>query len=82
LTNLLSNHFGAAFKAAKISVMFPKHDDKVICRIDIDRSRTPVWVRLADRSGTVLERLFVRSGNSSQELPPSQAAAYEREHFG
>ncbi|HEX8572871.1 MAG TPA: DUF3320 domain-containing protein [Allosphingosinicella sp.] len=82
LTNLLANQFGQAFKAAKISVSFPSVGEMTICRVDIQRSRTPVWVKLADRSGYVMERLFVRSGNSSQELSPSQAAAYEREHFG
>jgi very-short-patch-repair endonuclease len=82
LTNLLANHFGQAFKAAKISVSFPPVGETIICRMDIQRSRTPVWVKLADRAGSVTERLFVRSGNSSQELSPSQAAAYEREHFG
>lgn len=82
LTNLLSNHFGQAFKAAKMSVGFPKLADKILCRVDVQRSRTPVWVKIADRSGSVMERLFVRSGNSSQELSPSQAVAYEREHFG
>lgn len=81
LTNVLSNHFGQAFKAAKMSVAFPKLDNKAICRVDIQRSRSPIWVKLADRAGNVTERLFVRSGNSSQELSPSQAAAYEREHF-
>ena len=82
LTNLLANHFGQAFKAAKIAVSFPQLEGKAVCRVDIQRSRTPVWVKLGDRSGSVTERLFVRSGNSSQELSPSQAAAYEREHFG
>lgn len=82
LTNLLANHFGQAFKAARIGVSFPRVGEMTVCRVDIQRSRTPVWVKLADRSGTVTERLFVRSGNSSQELSPSQAAAYEREHFG
>lgn len=81
LTNLLANQFGQAFKAAKISVSFPLVGEMTICRVDIQRSRTPIWVKLADRSGFVTERLFVRSGNSSQELSPSQAAAYEREHF-
>lgn len=81
LTNLLANHFGQAFKAAKISVSFPKVGEGTVCRVDVQRSRAPVWVKLADRSGVVTERLYVRSGNSSQELSPSQAAAYEREHF-
>ena len=81
ITNVLSNHFGQAFKAAKMSVAFPEVGDKTICRVDIQRSRSPIWVKIADRAGNVTERLSVRSGNSSQELSPSQAAAYEREHF-
>lgn len=82
LTNLVTNHFGQAYRAARIRVGFPEHEGTEVCRIDIDRSPSPVFVTTKDARDTPAERFFVRSGNSTQELSPSQTAAYIREHFG
>jgi len=81
LTNLLNNYFTPVFRATKVKVTFPSMNDKLICRIDVQRSRTPVYVTIGDRSGNIAERLFVRSGNSSQEVPISQIASFVKEHF-
>ncbi len=82
LTNLVTNHFGQAYRAARIRIGFPEHEGTEVCRIDIDRSPSPVFVTTKDTRDTPAERFFVRSGNSTQELSPSQTAAYIREHFG
>lgn len=81
LTNLFAKHFGVACRATKIRVTFPEMSGVVVCRVDMDRSAQPVFVSLADRAGVVGERFFVRSGNSTQELKPSEATAYIGEHF-
>jgi very-short-patch-repair endonuclease len=81
LTNLLSAQFSESFKATKIRVSFPQLAGKMICRIDVQRSREAIYVKLPDRSGAMAERLFVRSGNASHEIPPSQIAGFVREHF-
>ena len=52
-----------------------------VCRIDVEKSRWALYVKTADRAGAVAERLFVRVGNSSQEIPPSQMVAYVNDHF-
>ena len=82
LTNLLNARFSKAFRATKVKVGFPVLEGKPVCRLDIQKSRTPVYVSTTDQNGTVAERLFVRSGNASHEIPPSQIATYVREHFG
>ena len=82
LTNLVTNHFGQAYRAARIRISFTEQDDAEVCRIDIDRSPSPVFVTTRDARDVPAERFFVRSGNSTQELSPSQTAAYIREHFG
>ena len=81
LTNLLGKHFGSAFQAARIRVSFLQHEGVEVCRVDIERSMTPVFVSTADRNGALMERFFVRSGNSTQELTPRETAAYIGEHF-
>ena len=82
LTNLVTNHFGQAYRAARMRIGFPEHEGTEVCRIDIDRSPSPVFVTTKDARDVSAERFFVRSGNSTQELSPSQTAAYIREHFG
>lgn len=82
LTNLIGNHFGQAARASRIKVSFPRHQDVEVCRIDVEEARSATFVSVADRNGNVAERFFVRSGNSTQELTPSETARYIREHFG
>jgi very-short-patch-repair endonuclease len=82
ITNVLNKYFSQAFRAARIHVTFHTVGSETVCRIDVDRSRTPLFVTTGDRNGAPAERFFVRSGNSSQELPPSQIATYISEHFG
>jgi very-short-patch-repair endonuclease len=81
LTNLLNARFSPAFTATKVRVGFPSHGDKLVCRVDVQRSRRPIYVKLPDQSGAVAERLFCRNGNASHEIPPSQIADFVKEHF-
>jgi hypothetical protein len=81
LTNLLNARFSQAFRATKVRIGFPELDGELVCRLDVQRSRTPVYVSIADHNGTVAERLFVRAGNASHEIPPSQIATFVKEHF-
>lgn len=81
VTNLLNAHFPTTFWANRVRVTFPSLGPTRICRIEVDRSRTPLCVKIGDRNGVVAERLFVRSGNASHEVPASQIAPYVREHF-
>jgi very-short-patch-repair endonuclease len=78
---VLSANFPAAFHTRKVQVTFPIVGSHQICRVDVQKARTALYVKAADRSGAVAERLFVRSGNSSQEIPPSQLVAYVNDRF-
>lgn len=81
LTNLLNAHFPTSFWANRVKVTFPSVGPIRLCRVDVERSRTPLYIKVGDRNGIVAERFFVRSGNSSHEVPASQIASYVREHF-
>ena len=52
-----------------------------MCRVDVKRSRDPVYLYVADGNGPATERLVVRSGASSPEIPLGQVARYVRDHF-
>jgi very-short-patch-repair endonuclease len=81
LTNLLGKHFGAAFRAARIGINFPQHEGRDVCRIEVGPAVEAQFVSLPDRGGSMAERFFVRSGNSTQELTPSQMHLYVGQRF-
>src|SRR6185312_11366651 len=78
ITNVLDRYFLPPFRAGRIYVSFHSVGPESVCRIDVDRSRTPLFVTTADRNGIAAERFYVRSGTASQELPPTQTADYVR----
>ena len=81
LTNVIKERFSESFRVSCVSVSYPVEDAKMICRVDVKRSRTEVYLVLSDGGGPATERLIVRAGASSQEIPLSQVADYVRERF-
>lgn len=82
LRNLLNQRLGKAFVASKITITFPAVGDLEVCQVDVSRANQPLVLRQKDKSGQVVERLYVRSGNSSQEIPLSEAHKYFSARFG
>ena len=39
-------------------------------------------VAVKDKNGQSVEKFYVRSGNSSQEIPMSEMSSYVKERFG
>jgi hypothetical protein len=81
LTNLIKERFSESFRAGCVSVSYPTVREKLVCRVDVKRSRKPVYLAISDGAGAATDRLIVRAGASSPEIPLSQVAAYVREHF-
>jgi hypothetical protein len=76
LRNLLNERFGAAFVTNMLTISFPLVSAIEICRVDIKRSKEAVIVKVKDAGGQTVERLYVRSGNSSQEIPLAQVETF------
>ena len=76
LRNLLNERFGTAFVSNMLAISFAAVSGIEICRVDIKRSKETVVVRVKDASGQMMERLYVRSGNSSQEIPLAQVESF------
>lgn len=72
LRNLLNQQFGVTFVAKKLVINFPSLEGKDICQIEISQASEPLIIKLKDNNGQTVEKFFVRSGNSSQEIPLSQ----------
>ena len=76
LTTSLQNQFGPAFKASKVKVSFPVAGGIEICRVDVSRSDALVPIEVTAKDGQKSKRIYIRSGNSSQELPSHEVQTY------
>ena len=69
LRNVLNRQVGTAFVASKVQIQFHAVDDIDVCQVDITAAKEPVIVGVKDKNGQSVEKFYVRSGNSSQEIP-------------
>lgn len=76
LTNMLQNQFGTAFKANRVKVSFPSAAGVEICKIDVSRVDDLVHIETLGKDGQKGRRMYIRSGNSSQELPAHEVQKY------
>lgn len=76
LTTSLQNQFGPAFKVKQVKVSFPSAGSIEICRVDVSRSQTLVPIEVTGKDGQKSKRIYIRSGNSSQELPGHEVQQY------
>lgn len=81
LTNLVQKSFGQSFAATKVAVTFPEVSGVEFCSIEIRPANKPTFLEVSMKGGPPQERFYVRSGNSSPELPLSEAQAYIDERF-
>ena len=82
LRNLFGEAFGQAFASAKLRVSFPMIEDTEICRVDVRPADHAVVVHAKDKNGVKTEKLYVRSGNSSPEMPLSEVQVFLTQRFG
>lgn len=81
LRNLLNAAFGSAFIASKVKICFPAVKNFEICKVDVQPSNKPFILKVKDKNGAVLEKFYIRSGNSSQEVSLAEMPAYLIERF-
>ena len=81
LRNLINNNFGRVFAVKNLLVTFPDLDDQQVCKIEIKRASSPQYLTVSDRNGVKSEKFYVRSGNSSVDLPLREINEYCRVHF-
>lgn len=79
LRNILNQNFGAALVTTKTQIRFHAVGDKDVCQIEISSFGGPVLVKFVDKNGQAQEHFYVRSGNSSLELPKAEMLIYLNE---
>lgn len=82
LRNIINKAFGVSFATTNLHITFPSLEDQEICRIDIKEGKEPCYVTMTDRHGGKTEKFYVRSGNTSIELPLNEVAGYIQTRFG
>lgn len=81
LRNLTNQAFGVDFSSSNLLVTFPEVEDKEICVVEITPGRKPLYSIITDGKGVKFEKFYLRSGNSSPELPIREIAGYVSERF-
>lgn len=68
LNRLITNQFGISFVNEYLLIYFEEFENKTICIIQINPANSPTFVKLKEKNGGVVEKFYVRSGNSSQQI--------------
>ena len=76
LVNLVSGSLGKEVSAACVSFLFSVVGSQEICLIRVKASSRPVYVRDGQQT-----QLYVRSGNTTQQLNSQQTVEYVRAHW-
>ncbi len=78
----LTNHaFGIDFSSSNLTVSFPEVEDTEICVVEIKPGIKPLYSVVTDANGIKSEKFYLRSGNSSPELPTREIASYVNSRF-
>lgn len=75
LTTLLLGQCGKEH-TANLRISFVRLEEMDVCRIDVSRASTAVYIRENDQ-----DKFYVRTGNSTNALTTSEAVAYHQERF-
>jgi hypothetical protein len=81
LRNLLHEQLGTAFVASKLQVRFHVVGGEDVCQVDIAAANAPLIITIKDKNGQSVQKFYVRSGNSSHEVPLIEMSAYVKERF-
>ena len=81
LRNLLNQAFGMNFATNYLAIEFPVLDDVEICTVEIEPGIEPLYSEVIDKNGNRDKKFYVRSGNSSREVPLDEVAPYIYQRF-
>ncbi len=81
LRNLVNHAYGVEFASTNLIVTFPVIDEVEICLVEIKPGNKPLFSNVTDKYGVKSEKFYLRSGNSSPELPLREVARYIRSRF-
>lgn len=81
LRQLAKDKFGLSYTSSQLNCDFCKVGGLDVCKITVRPARAPLVMKIADKNGQPGERLYIRNGNASQELPVSEMHDYIKQRF-
>ena len=79
--NIVNSAYGVKFATNNLVVEFPVLEDTEICTVEIKPGVEPLYTEVSDKNGNRSKKFYVRSGNSSQEVPLDELASYINQRF-
>ena len=68
IRKIINNQFGIAYGQSMLNIEFPKINGLNICVITINPAIKPQFLTIKNKQGQMVEKFYVRVGNSSQEI--------------
>jgi predicted HTH transcriptional regulator len=81
LRQLAKDKFGLSYTSTRLECDFYKINGLEICKMTIHPAPEPIVIKVVDKNGQTGERLYIRNGNASQELPVSEMHNYIKHRF-
>jgi hypothetical protein len=81
LRQLAKDKFGVSYTSSQLNCDFSLVDGLEVCKITVLPAPQPLIMKVVDKNGQASERLYVRNGNASQELPVSEMHDYIKQRF-
>ncbi len=79
--NIISVAYGRDFTTNNLQVTFSEVNDTEICVVEIKPGYKPLYSTITDANGIKTDKFYLRSGNSSPELPTREIASYVNSRF-
>jgi predicted HTH transcriptional regulator len=73
--------FGVSYTSSQLNCDFNEVKGLQVCKITVRPAPQPLVMKVVDKNGQATERLYVRNGNASQELPVSEMHDYIKNRF-
>jgi hypothetical protein len=68
LRKLINNQYGIRFSNTYLLIQFAVLSGKSVCVIQIAPSNYPLYLKIKNKQGQVMEKFYVRSGNASHSI--------------
>lgn len=81
LRNLINKEYGVEFATNNLKISFPEINGKEICMVEIRSGLKPIYTSITDSNGNKIQKFYVRSGNSSQEVTLTELVEYISKRF-
>jgi hypothetical protein len=81
LRQLIKDKFGMSYTSNSVKCEFADFGGLDVCKVTILPASQPIVLKVVDKNGQPGERMYIRNGNASHELPMSEMHDYMKQRF-